>query len=256
MIDASTFRLDGRVALVTGSSTGIGLAIARGLAESGAVVVLNARQESRLEAAAAELAAAGHAVHRQAFDVSDETAVGGAVERIEREVGPIDILVNNAGMTRRAPFAELSTTDWRAVMGTNVDGVFLVSRAVARGMIARRRGRIINVCSIMSDFGRAGTTAYSTSKGAVRMLTRSMAVDLAPHGIQVNGLAPGYFPTELTAPIRANEDFNAWLVARTPAGRWGRLDELAPAAVFLASDAARFVHGHLLVVDGGLTASL
>ena len=252
----SMFRLDGRIALVTGSSTGIGFALARGLAQAGATVVLNARRAERLVDAAARLGSEGLVARSRAFDVTDEAAVESAVDAIERDVGPIDILVNNAGTTRRAPVHELALEDWRTVMGTNADGLFLVGRAVARRMVPRRRGRIVNVCSVMSDFARAGTSAYAASKGAARMLTRAMAIDLAPHGIQVNGLAPGYFPTELTAPIRANETFNSWLINRTPAGRWGELGELAPAVVFLASDAASFISGHLLVVDGGLTASL
>ncbi len=256
MIDASTFRLDGRIALVTGASTGIGLALARGLAQAGATVVLNARSASRLSDAAASLTAEGHVAHHRPFDVNDESAVDLAIHGIEAEIGPIDILVNNAGVARRGPVHELSFADWRTVLGTNTDGVFLVSRAVVRQMLPRRYGRIINICSVMSDFGRAGTAAYATSKGAVRMLTRTMAVELARHGICVNGIAPGYFPTELTAPLVADEAFTSWLVGRTPAARWGDLEELAPAAVFLASDAARFVHGHLLVVDGGLTASV
>jgi gluconate 5-dehydrogenase len=256
MINADTFRLDGRIALVTGSSTGIGLALARGLGEAGATVVLNARNERRLAETAAQLAGAGLAVHQRAFDVTDTAAVEAAVAAIEAEIGPIGILVNNAGMTRRAPFQELQDADWQAVMRTNVDGAFVVGRAVARRMVPRGHGRIINICSVMSEVGRPGTVAYTASKGALKMLTKGMAVDLAPHGITVNGIGPGYFKTELTAPLAADATFNQWLINRTPARRWGSVEELAPAAVYLASDAAGFVNGHILYIDGGITATL
>jgi gluconate 5-dehydrogenase len=256
MIDSRTFRLDGRIALVTGSSTGIGLALARGLGQAGATVVLNARQAGRLADAAATLRAEGLAVHQRAFDVGDAAAVEAAVASIEAEVGPIDILINNAGITRRAPFHELPLADWQAVMRTNVDSAFVVGQAAARRMVPRGRGRIINICSVMSELGRPGTSAYTASKGALKMLTKAMAVDLAPLGIQVNGIGPGYFKTELTAPLAADATFNAWLINRTPARRWGSVDELAPVVVFLASDAAAFINGHILYIDGGITATL
>ncbi len=256
MIDATTFRLDGRVALVTGSSAGIGLALARGLGQAGATLVLNGRDGSRLAAARAALAAEGLAVHARAFDVCDAVAVEAAVQDIESSVGAIDILVNNAGMTRRAPFHEMATADWQAVLHTNVDSLFVVGQIVARRMVARRRGRIINTCSVMSELGRPGTAAYTASKGAVKMLTKGMAIDLGPHGINVNGIGPGYFKTELTAALVADATFDAWLVNRTPSRRWGEPEDLAGAAVFLASDASRFVNGHILYVDGGVTASL
>ncbi|MFN9744086.1 MAG: 3-oxoacyl-ACP reductase FabG [Betaproteobacteria bacterium] len=256
MIDSRTFRLDGRLALVTGSSTGIGLALARGLAQAGAPVVLNGRDRARLAAAAAALRAEGHTVHESAFDATDPAAVEAAVASIEAQQGPIEILVNNAGITRRAPFTELRVEDWNAVMGTNVSGPFLVGQAVARRMVARRRGRIVNICSVMSELGRPGTAAYTASKGALKMLTKAMAIELAAHGITVNGIGPGYFATELTAPLVADEQFSAWVARRAPIGRWGRVEELAPVAVFLASDAAAFVNGHVLYVDGGMTAAL
>jgi gluconate 5-dehydrogenase len=256
VIDSRTFRLDGRLALVTGSSTGIGLALARGLAQAGAPVVLNGRDRARLAAAATALRAEGHTVHESAFDATDPAAVEAAVASIEAQQGPIEILVNNAGITRRAPFTELNVEDWNAVMSTNVDGPFLVGQAVARRMVARRRGRIVNICSVMSEMGRPGTAAYTASKGALKMLTKAMAIELAPHGITVNGIGPGYFATELTAPLVADEQFSAWVAKRAPIGRWGWVEELAPVAVFLASDAAAFVNGHVLYVDGGMTAAL
>ena len=256
MINAQTFRLDGRLALVTGSSTGIGLALARGLAQAGAAVVLNGRDAQRLAQAAAELASEGLSVHTMPFDVTDRAAVDVAVAEIEAQIGAIDVLVNNAGMQRRAPFQDVAEADWHELMRTNVDSVFHVGQAVARRMIARRRGRIINVCSVMSELGRPGTAPYTASKGAVKMLTKGMAIDLGPHGINVNGLGPGYFKTELTEKLVADAAFSSWLVGRTPNRRWGDVEDLAGAAVFLASDASRFVNGHILYVDGGVTATL
>ena len=256
MIDASTYRLDGRLALVTGSSAGIGLAIARGLAEAGAAVVLNGRDTARLDRAAAALRAEGHRVHQARFDTSDAAAVQAEVARIEAEAGAIEILVNNAGITRRAAFHELKHEDWHAVQATNVDGLFITGQAVAQGMVQRGRGKIINICSVMSELGRPGTSAYTTSKGAAKMLTKAMAIDLGPLGIQVNAIGPGYFATELTAPLLADEKFAGWLTGHTPSRRWGQVHELAPVAVFLASDAASFINGHILYVDGGISATL
>ena len=256
MITAQTFRLDGRIALVTGSSAGIGLALARGLGQAGATLVLNGRDRARLEATTATLRAEGLSVQGSAFDVTDVAATEAAVAAIEADVGAIDILVNNAGMTRRGAFHELAVADWQAVLRTNVDSLFVVGQAVARRMVPRGRGRIINTCSVMSELGRPGTSAYTASKGAVKMLTKNMAIDLGPHGINVNGIGPGYFKTDLTAALAADEKFNAWLINRTPNKRWGNVEDLAGAAVFLASDASRFVNGHILYVDGGVTASL
>jgi gluconate 5-dehydrogenase len=256
MIDANTFRLDGRLALVTGSSAGIGLALARGLGQAGASVVLNGRDAKRLAEAEKQLRAEGLTVHALGFDVTDSALVNAAIETIERDIGPIEILVNNAGMQRRAAFQDYDVGDWRALMQTNVDSVFHVGQAVARRMIPRGRGRIINVCSVQSELGRPNIAPYAATKGAVKMLTKGMAIDLGPHGINVNGLGPGYFRTELNEKLVADPQFNSWLVGRTPNRRWGEVDELAGAAVFLASDASRFVNGHILYVDGGVTATL
>ena len=256
MIDATTFRLDGRLALITGSSAGIGLALARGLGQAGAAVVLNGHDATRLARAHALLASEGLAVHAQDFDVCDPVAVEAAVAAIERDIGPIEILVNNAGIQRRAPFQDFAAADWHAIMRTNVDSMFIVGQAVARRMIERQRGRIINICSVQSELGRPGIAPYTASKGAVKMLTKGMAIDLGPHGINVNGLGPGYFRTELNQKLVDDAAFSAWLVNRTPNRRWGEVEELAPAAVFLASDASRFVNGHILYVDGGVTATL
>ena len=256
MINAQTFRLDGQLALVTGSSGGIGLALARGLAQAGARVVLNGRDVAKLARAEALLAGEGLTVHARAFDVTQRSEVDAAIGAIESGLGAIDVLVNNAGMTRRAAFHELAPADWDQVMRTNVDSIFHVGQAVARHMVARQRGRIINICSVMSELGRPGTAVYTASKGAVKMLTKGMAIDLGPHGINVNGIGPGYFKTELTDKLVNDETFSSWLINRTPNRRWGDVEDLAGAAVFLASDASRFVNGHVLYVDGGVTASL
>jgi gluconate 5-dehydrogenase len=250
------FDLGGRTALVTGSSSGIGYALAAGLAGAGARIVLNGRNAGKLAQATARLRDAGATVHATAFDVTDGAAVARATQQIEDEVGPIDILVNNAGMTLRAPLQEFQEADWHRLMGCNVDSVFLVGQAVARHMIPRGRGKIINICSVQSEFGRPNTAPYAASKGAVKMLTKGMAIDWAPHGLQVNGLGPGYFKTELTQALVDSPEFSTWLVNRTPARRWGKVEDLVGAAVFLASDASNFVNGHILYVDGGVTATL
>lgn len=250
------FSLAGRIALVTGSSSGIGQTLATGLAGAGARVVLNGRDPAKLQATAGKLREAGFAVDAAPFDVTDAQAVADAVRRIESEVGPIDILVNNAGMQRRAPLEQFAHEDWSTLMKTNVDSVFIVGQAVARCMIARKRGKIINICSVQSELGRPAIAPYAASKGAVKMLTKGMAIDWGPHGIQVNGLGPGYFKTELTQALVANPEFSAWLINRTPSRRWGDVEDLIGAAVFLASDASNFVNGHVLYVDGGVTATL
>ena len=256
MITADTFRLDGRLALVTGSSSGIGLALARGLGQAGARLVLNGRDAAKLATAAASLRELGLTVFERAFDVTDLAASEAAVAAIEAEIGAIDILVNNAGLQRRGAFHEFAPDDWQAVMRTNVDSMFNVGQAVAKRMVPRGRGRIINICSVQSELGRPGVAPYAASKGAVKMLTKGMAIDLGPFGITVNGIGPGYFKTELTQKLVDDPTFSAWLINRTPSRRWGDVDDLAPAAVFLASDAGRFVNGHILYVDGGVTATL
>jgi gluconate 5-dehydrogenase len=253
---APDFRLDGRLALITGSSGGIGLALARALAQAGARVVLNGRRADKLNEAAKQLRDDGLAVHEQAFDVCDPAAVQAGVEAIEASLGPIDILVNNAGTTQRAPFHEFPIEAWQHILRTNVDSMIIVSQAVSRRMVSRGRGSIVNIASVQSEVGRPGIAPYAASKGAVKMLTKGMAIDLGPHGLRVNGLAPGYFKTELTAALVADTAFSQWLINRTPSRRWGDVEDLGGAVVFLASDAARFVNGHILYVDGGVTASL
>ena len=256
MITAQTFRLDGRLAFVTGSSAGIGLGLARGLAQAGASLVLNGRDATKLRATAAALRAEGFDVHERAFDVTDSAAVKANVDSIERDIGAIDILINNAGIQRRAPLHEFSHQDWHDLMQTNLDSVFFVGQAVAQHMITRKKGRIINICSVQSELGRPGISPYMASKGALKMLTKGMAIDWGPLGLNVNGIGPGYFKTELNEKLVNDTTFSAWLTNRTPSRRWGEVEELAGAAVFLASDASTVVNGHILYVDGGVTAQL
>lgn len=252
----SLFDLTGRTALVTGSSQGLGLALARGLMQAGAAVALNGRDVAKLAKTAEALRAEGGKVTTAAFDVTDGAAVTAAVTKLEAEFAPIDILINNAGIQRRAPLAEMSEEQWRAVLDTNLTSAFLVARAVVPGMIARRAGKIINICSVMSEVSRPTIGNYAAAKGGLKMLTRAMAVEWAKHGVQANAIAPGYFVTELNKALVENVEFNKWICARTPAGRWGQPEELAGAAVFLASRASDFVNGQILTIDGGLLAAL
>ncbi|MEO5766653.1 MAG: glucose 1-dehydrogenase [Casimicrobiaceae bacterium] len=254
-MSASPFDLDGRIALVTGGGSGLGLAIARGLADAGARVAINGRNRAKLDAAAAVLADDGINVRVVPFDVTDEAAVAAGVAALERDLGGVDILVNNAAVNQRQPFEQFSLEQWRTVQGANVDGPFLVTRALLPAMKAQRRGKIVNICSIASDLGRPDIVAYATSKGALKMMTRALAVELAPFNVQVNGIAPGFFKTEMNAPLIANAEFSAWVEKRTPAGRWGDPAEIAGAAVFLCSPAANYVSGDILHVDGGFTAA-
>ena len=250
------FDLSGRIALVTGSSAGIGFALARGLAQAGAAIILNARSLDKLDQAARQLREEGATIYTAPFDVTAGDAVTAAIKRIEEDIGAIDILVNNAGMQRRAPLEQFPEAQWHELMRTNVDSVFLVGQAVARHMITRRRGKIINICSVQSELGRPHIAPYTASKGAVKMLTKGMAIDWGPYGIQVNGLGPGYFKTELTDALVKNEEFSTWLIGRTPSRRWGDVEDLVGSAIFLASAASDFVNGHILYVDGGVTATL
>ncbi len=249
------FDLSGRRVLVTGSSKGIGRALAEGLAEHGAHVVVNARGAGALETAAAEMRAAGHSVSTAPFDVTDADAVNQAIAEIEAE-GPLDGLINNAGMQFRTPLQDFPEDKWDDLFATNVKSAFLVGRAVARAMIARGRGRIVNIASVQSELARPGIAPYTATKGAVRNLTRGMATDWAAHGLQVNAIAPGYFKTPLNQALVDDPAFSEWLAKRTPAGRWGEVKELQGAAVFLISDAASFMNGQTIFVDGGITASI
>ncbi|MEE1799344.1 SDR family oxidoreductase [Streptomyces sp. JV176] len=251
------FDITGRTALVTGSSRGIGKALAKGLLEAGCTVVLNGRNAAALEATGAELAASfGDRVRTAAFDVTDSAAVAAGVAHIEEETGPIDILVNNTGTQHRTPILEFTDADWRRLVDTNLTSAFLVGREVARRMAPRGHGKIVNICSLQSEAVRPGIAAYSATKGGLKMLTKGMCADLGPLGIQVNGIGPGYFATELTSALVADEEFSAWVRTRTPAGRWGAVDDLVGALVFLASPASDFVNGQVLYVDGGMLSVL
>jgi gluconate 5-dehydrogenase len=252
----SSFDLAGRLALVTGSSRGIGLAFAEGLAAAGAEVVVNSNEGEELQAACRDLKAKGYRAHAVEFDVTDREAMLAAVDRVEKEIGPIAILVSNAGIQRRAPFVDFDAETYRQVMATNLDHMFFVGQAVARRMIPRGRGKIINTCSLNSEIGRRTIAPYTASKGGAKMLTKAMAIELAPYNIQVNGVGPGYMKTELNRALVENEEFSAWVSQRTPAARWGELDELKGAVVFFASDASTFVTGQILYVDGGLTSTM
>lgn len=246
------FDLTGRRALITGSSQGIGFALAQGLRAAGAQVVLNGRDAAKLGAAVAAIPGAASL----AFDATDHAAVRAAVDGFEADVGPIDILVNNAGMQHRGPLEEFPAEAFEQLLQTNIASVFHVGQAVARHMIARGSGKIINIASVQTALARPGIAPYTATKGAVGNLTKGMATDWARHGLQCNAIAPGYFDTPLNAALVADPAFSAWLEKRTPAGRWGRVEELQGACIFLASDAASFVNGHILYVDGGITASL
>ncbi|MEM8914800.1 MAG: SDR family oxidoreductase [Pseudomonadota bacterium] len=250
------FSLSGKRALITGSSQGIGFALAGGLASAGAEIILNGRNEERLASAAKSLADAGHRVHQSAFDVVDRASVTAAVDAIETTIGPIDILINNAGMQHRTPLEDFPEDAWDRLMTTNVSSVFHVGQAVAKHMIGRKAGKIINICSVQSELARPSIAPYTASKGAVKNLTKGMCTDWAKYNIQVNGIGPGYFDTVLNKALVEDAAFSEWLGKRTPAGRWGDVDELIGAAVFLASPSSSFVNGHILYVDGGITASL
>lgn len=250
-----SFQLTGQRALITGSSAGIGLALAEALAQAGAHVILNGRTASKVQAAAQSLGAQGLSVSTSVFDVTDAAHVRTAIDQIESE-GPIGILINNAGMQIRGPLHEYQDDDWHTIMKTNLDSVYYVGQAVAKKMIPRGRGKIINICSVQSELGRPGIAPYTATKGAVKMLTKGMAIDWGQFGINVNGLGPGYFKTELNQKLVDDPTFSGWLIGRTPSRRWGDVQDLGGAAVFLASEASRFVNGHILYVDGGVTATL
>ncbi len=250
------FGLKGCRALVTGSGQGIGFALAGGLADSGAEIILNDIDASRLANASAKMRDKGAVVHELGFDVTDQKAVADAIDGFEAEIGPIDILVNNAGMQFRAALEEFPVERFDFMMRLNINSAFYVGQAVARHMIGRGKGKIVNICSVQTALARPSIAPYTASKGAVANLTKGMATDWAKHGLQINGLAPGYFKTELTSALVADEEFTAWLSARTPAGRWGDVDELIGACIFLSSEASSFVNGHILYVDGGITVSL
>jgi gluconate 5-dehydrogenase len=250
------FDLTGRVALITGATQGIGFALARGLAQAGARVVINARNAEKLERSVATLTQEGLAVSGSCFDVLSPDQIRAQVQQIERELGQVDILVNNAGIQRRMPLEQFDEAVWREVLDTNLTAVFLVTKQVVQGMIARKSGKIINICSLMCEMARPTVGAYTAAKGGVKQLTKSMAVEWAKHNIQANGIGPGYILTEMNRPLIENKQFDTWVCGRTPAGRWAEPAELVGTAVFLASRASDFVNGQVVYVDGGILAAL
>lgn len=257
MKSLNLFDLTGKVALVTGATHGLGMAMATALAEAGAVLVVNDISKEKLDNAIEQYASKGIRVHGYVFDVTSEQAVKEAVAQIASEVGPIDVLINNAGIIKRVMALDMTLADWNAVLNVDLTSPFIMSRAVAPSMIERGGGKIINICSMMSELGRNYVSAYAAAKGGLKMLTRNLATEWASHNIQVNGIGPGYFATSQTAPLRENgHPFNDFIISRTPAARWGDPEDLAGAAVFLASKASDFVSGQVIYVDGGILASL
>lgn len=252
------FNLSGKVALVTGATHGLGMAIANGLGTAGARLVINGNSsQEKIDKAISAYQSAGLDASGYRFDVTDESAVEAAVEKIESDVGPIDILVNNAGIIRRVPLLEMPLDEWELVIRTDLTSAFVVSKSVVSRMVKRGGGKVINICSMMSELGRDSVGAYAAAKGGLKMLTRNMATEWARHNIQVNGIGPGYFVTDQTKPMKVDgHPFNDFIVNRTPAGRWGNPDDLQGAAVFLASAASDFVNGQILYVDGGILATI
>ncbi len=251
------FNLTGKVALVTGGTHGLGMAIAKGLANAGAKIVVNDIFQAKLDEAKAAYAIDGINASVYNFDVTDEEAVIAGIARIESEVGPIDILVNNAGIIKRIPLEDMTVQEFSDVINIDLVAPFIMAKQVVKGMIARGHGKIINMCSMMSELGRNTVGAYAAAKGGLKMLTRNMATEWAKHNIQINGIGPGYFATSQTAPIRVDgHPFNDFILNRTPAAKWGDPDDLQGAAIFLASNASNFVNGHILYVDGGILATI
>ncbi|QFU08984.1 Gluconate 5-dehydrogenase [Rhodobacteraceae bacterium THAF1] len=250
----SLFDLTGKRALITGSSQGIGAALAKGLSDAGAEIVVNGRDTKKLAAAADVLRTGGATIHELPFDVTDHDGVRAAVDGFEQNTGPIDILINNAGMQQRAPLEDFPADGFERLMQTNIASVFHVGQACARHMIKRGAGKIVNICSVQTALARPSIAPYTMTKGAVANLTKGMATDWAKHGLQVNGLAPGYFATPMNQALVDDPEFSGWLAKRTPAGRWGQTDELVGTAIFLSSQASSFVNGTTIFVDGGMTA--
>jgi gluconate 5-dehydrogenase len=250
------FSLAGRTALITGSSRGLGQAIARGMAQADARVVLNGVDSRRLEETATTMRAEGFDVRTACFNVTDEAAVVATFAGFDAEGVEIDILVNNAGTQFRRPMVDLDTADWQRVIDTNLTSAFVVGREAARRMIPRGRGKVINIGSLTSELARATVAPYTVAKGGIKMLTRAMAAEWGEHGIQANAIGPGYMLTDMNEALIANPQFDAWVKGRTPARRWGRPDELAGTAVFLASAASDYVNGQIIYVDGGMISVL
>jgi gluconate 5-dehydrogenase len=251
------YDLKGKRALITGGTHGLGMSMAKGLGMAGAELIINDLSKEKIEEALLQYKQADLKAYGYQFDVTDDDAVKSSISKIESEVGPIDILINNAGIIKRIPMVDMDTKDFRQVIDVNLIAPFIVSKYVGRDMIARRAGKIINICSMMSELGRDTVSAYAAAKGGLKMLTRNMATEWARFNIQVNGIGPGYFATQQTAPIRVNgHPFNDFIISRTPAGRWGEPEDLVGTVVFLSSGASDFVNGQVIYVDGGLLATI
>jgi gluconate 5-dehydrogenase len=248
------FDLTGKNILITGSSRGIGFALAAGLGKAGGNIIINGTNKDRLATTLKDLTDKKILAHGSVFNVCDESSVHKQITHIEKDVGPIDILINNAGIQIRGPLEEFDLKDWRRILDVNLTGAFMTSKTVVKGMIERKRGKIINICSIQSELARPSIAPYAASKGGLKLLTQSMATEWGKYNVQVNGIAPGYFKTEMTRELYENKEFDAWLCERTPANRWGDPSELVGAAIFLASEASDYVNGHVIFVDGGLHA--
>jgi gluconate 5-dehydrogenase len=246
------FSLEGKIALITGSGRGIGYTLAEGLGNAESTIILNDIDEDRLTQSVKKLADKKIKVHGSVFDVTDEDSVQKQITRIVQDIGPIDILINNAGIQIRGPLEEFAVEDWKRLLDINLTGAFVTAKSVVAGMIKRKQGKIINICSMQSELARPTIAPYTASKGGLKLLTQGMATDWGKHNIQVNGIAPGYFKTEMTKKLYEDKEFDAWLCARTPANRWGDPAELVGAAIFLASKASDYVNGHVIFVDGGL----
>ena len=254
----SLFNIKGKIALVTGSTHGLGMAMAKGLGHAGATIIINGNSsQPKIDEAVLEFKNEGITAFGYKFNVAIESEVIAAISKIESEVGPIDILINNAGIIKRIPLIEMEVADFKEVVDIDLVSPFIVSKHVAKGMIARQQGKIINICSMMSELGRNGVGAYAAAKGGLKMLTKNMATEWAKHNVQVNGIGPGYFATSQTEPIRVDgHPFNEFIIHRTPAAKWGNPDDLSGAAIFLSSKASDFVNGHILYVDGGILATI
>ncbi|MCI1955821.1 MAG: gluconate 5-dehydrogenase [Oscillospiraceae bacterium] len=249
------FSLKGKTAFVTGASYGIGMALAKAFSQAGATIVFNDIKQELVDKGLKSYEEAGIKAHGYVCDVTDEDAVKKLIAKIESEVAPIDILVNNAGIIKRIPMCDMTAAEFRQVVDVDLNGPFIVSKAVLPGMIRRGHGKIINICSMMSELGRETVSAYAAAKGGLKMLTRNIASEYGQYNIQCNGIGPGYIETPQTAPLRTpNHPFNKFIISKTPAARWGKTDDLQGPAVFLASDASNFVNGHILYVDGGILA--
>lgn len=257
-MSTNLFDLTGKVALISGATHGLGMAMAIGLGNAGATLVINgASSQEKLDKAVAEYTSLGLKAHGYLFDVTNELLVIENITKIEQEIGAIDILVNNAGIIKRTPLEEMEVSDFEQVLKVDLVSPFIMSKHVVKEMISRKEGKIINICSMMSELGRNTVGAYAAAKGGLKMLTRNMATEWAKHNIQINGIGPGYFATSQTAPIRVDgHPFNDFIVGRTPAGRWGDPNDLQGAAIFLSSDASNFVNGQIIYVDGGILATI